>query len=764
MRAKLAGVGLFVGALASAAGVPAQQAATTAITDIRQESSDRSTRLVVQCTGPLAYTYYSPDPLTLVVDIPEVDASQVPARVNVGTREVESVRVTSLARADGRTLARVEVRLASLVPYQIFSKDKALNLIFERPTTLAGATPAAGAAPAAAAAVPETAVVEAPKPKAAAVTPAPTPHPAAVAAAEPTPSEPLPNGPKATRITAVTRDEMGALVAFTVKADGRLKYKDFLLANPERLVVDFADVSARAPMRQLEVGQTPVRQVRLGQFSAQTPKVARLVVDLSAKSPYRIIDGADGVRIVFGESAEPAAHAPLAAMRASEPEPTTKVAAAVDSTPSRPVSIEPLAMPALPEPQAAAPATASAAAPEQGNIGQACGQTGDLGTPISLDFKDGDLQDIFRLFSDISGLNVVVNPGVTGKVTLKLNEVPWGRALELILKTNGLGCVLEDNVIRIARLSDLQREEADRRKLDEEKALAGELTDYTRRISYAKAGTLSTVLKSAGALSARGQINIDERTNTIIIRDLPTFVEKAKGLMAELDTATPQVEIEARIVVTNRNFSRDFGIQWGFGAEKTNRYGNATNQVFPNQIVVNGGGVPGAGLDPDNLGPGGVSSGTGIGQSGRGYAVNLPASNFNSAIGISMGNVLGSFNLDVALTALEQQGRGRLLSTPKVTTQNNMPAEIKQGVQIPIQTVANNTVTTQFKDAVLTLKVTPQITDAGTVILTLEVENSTLAASAAHSRLRMDDTVQLLGRGGRHGSAGHMDGCLLGDI
>ena len=145
-------------------------------------------------------------------------------------------------------------------------------------------------------------------------------------------------------------------------------------------------------------------------------------------------------------------------------------------------------MPALPEPQApAAPAADAGAAPEQGNIGQACGQTGDLGTPISLDFKDGDLQDIFRLFSDISGLNVVVNPGVTGKVTLKLNEVPWGRALELILKTNGLGCVLEDNVIRIARLTDLQKEEGDRRKLDEEKALAGNLIDYTRRISYAKA-------------------------------------------------------------------------------------------------------------------------------------------------------------------------------------------------------------------------------------------------------------------------------------
>jgi type IV pilus assembly protein PilQ len=715
MRAKLAGVCLFAVALALATGVPAQQPTGTAITDIRQESSDRSTRLVVECTGPLAYTYYSPDPLTLVVDIPEVDASQVPARVNVGTREVESVRVTNLARADGRNLARVEVRLASLVPYQIFSKDKSLNLIFERPASLASAeaTPA-----------PPAPVTSAPEPveavAAGSLTPAPVPAPPVVA------SE-VPSGPRATRITAVTRDEIGSLLAFTVKADGRLKYRDFTLPNPERLVIDFPDVTARAPMRSLEVGETPVRKVRLGQFSADSPKVARLVVDLSAKSPYRIIDGADGVRIVFGESAAPA-HAPLAALRTPEPEPTAVATATpVDAAPARPLAIEPLVMPALPEPQAAAPPMADAGnAPEQGNIGQACGQTGDLGTPISLDFKDGDLQDIFRLFSDISGLNVVVNPGVTGKVTLKLNEVPWGRALELILKTNGLGCVLEDNVIRIARLTDLQKEEGDRRKLDEEKALAGNLIDYTRRISYAKASELSTVLKSAGALSARGQINVDLRTNTIIIRDLPSYVDKAKGLMAELDTATPQVEIEARIVVTNRNFSRDFGIQWGFAGEQTARFGNTTSRAFPNQIVVNGGGVPSqGGLTADNSGPGGPSSATGVGQAGRGYAVNLPASNFNSAIGISMGNVLGSFNLDVALTALEQQGRGRLLSTPKVTTQNNQAAEIKQGVQIPIQTVANNTVTTQFKDAVLTLKVTPQITDAGTVILTLEVENST---------------------------------------
>jgi type IV pilus assembly protein PilQ len=721
MRAKLAGVCLIAGVLALAAWAHAQEGTPTTITDIRQESTDRSTRLIVECTGPLAYTYYSPDPLTLVVDIPEVDASQVPARVNVGTREVESIRVTSLARADGRNLARVEVRLASLVPYQIYSKDKALNLVFERPAALASAAePAPVAAPAA------------PPPVSASPTAPPaSPPPAAPAAV---PAAPPVAGPKATRIVAVTRDEIEGLLAFTVKADGRLKYRDFLIPNPDRLVLDFADVSARASVRSLEVGENPVRRVRLGQFSAESPKVARLVLDLTQKAPYRIIDGADGVRIVFGDSAavaqrmagkgvsEPAAAAPLAALRAPEPAPVPVAAAT-----ARPTSVEPLALPPLPEPQAPAATPAEPAAePEQKNLGTACGQTGYLGTPISLDFKDGDLQDIFRLFSDISGLNVVVNPGVSGKVTLKLNEVPWGRALELILKTNGLGCVLEENVIRIARLTDLQKEETDRRKLQEEKALTGDLVDFSRRISYAKAGDLQGVLQKAGALSARGQINIDARTNTIIIRDLPSFVDKSKLLIADLDTATPQVEIEARIVVTTRNFSRDVGIQWGFGGEASPRYGNTTGQVFPNSIILNGGAVPSTlGIPADNTGPGGVASAAGVGAAGRGYAVNLPASAFNSGLGISMGNILGSFNLDVALTALEKQGRGRILSTPKVTTQNNKSAEIKQGVQIPIQTLANNTVTVQFKDAVLTLKVTPQITDAGTVILELEIENNT---------------------------------------
>jgi type IV pilus assembly protein PilQ len=513
--------------------------------------------------------------------------------------------------------------------------------------------------------------------------------------------------------------EVGQLTV-TVKADGHLRYQDFFLGNPDRLVVDFKDVVTRTSTRQIEVNQAPVRKVRLGQFSATSPKVARLVLDLSARAPYRIAEEADGIKILFGEGQEPAP-APLASLRAPDPEPApVDVPAAVPSsgvqvfTPRPDPGPAPLALPPLPDPQ-----LATQKLEEGATLGATKQYTG---APITMDFKDGDLQDIFRLFADISGLNVVVNPGVGGKVTLKLTEVPWDQALDLILKTNGLGYSLEDNVIRIARLSDLQKEEQDRRKLAEEKALAGDLIDYTRRISYAKAQTISDVIKKAGALSARGQINVDERTNTMIMRDLATYVQKAKDLVAELDRATPQVEIEARIVVTSRNFTRDLGIQWGFNHEQSPRFGNTTDRSFPNSIILNGNGVPATqGIPADQRGQ---ASNAGIGATGRGYAVNLPATGFNSGLGISMGNILGTFNLDLALTALERQGRGRLLSTPKVTTQNNQAAEIKQGVQIPIQTVANNTVTVQFKDAVLTLKVTPQITDAGTVILDLSVENN----------------------------------------
>jgi type IV pilus assembly protein PilQ len=721
MRAKLAWALSAAATAAAAAGLAlAQERTPTAISDIRQETNERQTRLTVECTGPLAYTYYSPDPLTLVVDIPEVDASRVPSRINVGSREVESIRVASMARADGRGLARLEVRLASLAPYQIYSKGKELTLIFERPAGLAKAEPAVDPAKAN-----EPIVYTPAKPRSAAPAPgpapveaAPMPEPAATApAAAPPVAEPAAaDAPRATRIFAVNPSTEDGRLAVTVKADGRLPHQDFFLGNPSRLVVDFPEVTSAAKVRTVEINTDPVKKARLAQFSTTPSRVARLVLDLEHKAPYRIVERADGMQILFGEGSEPAPPA-LAALR--EPEPASAVVPepAAQLLPA-PAPAPVLPAPVLPEPQLQPMSSGPLAATE---VGPATGAKKYTGAPISLDFKDGDLQDIFRLFADISGLNVVVNPGVSGKVTLKLNEVPWDQALDLILKTNGLGYTLEDNVIRIARLSDLQKEESEKRKLAEEKALAGDLVPYRARLSYAKASTLEPTIKKV-TLSPRGSITIDERTNTMIITDLQQYIDRTMDLIRDLDRATPQVEIEARIVVTSREFTRQIGIQWGFLNQQTPQLGNATGLSFPNSIILNGQGVPGGGLSADQ---GGLAPAAGIGVADRGYAVNLPATSFNTALGISMGNILGSFNLDAALTALERQGRGRILSTPRITTQNNKAAEIKQGTQIPVQTVANNTVSVTFKDATLSLRVTPQITEAGTVILEVEVNNDT---------------------------------------
>jgi type IV pilus assembly protein PilQ len=331
------------------------------------------------------------------------------------------------------------------------------------------------------------------------------------------------------------------------------------------------------------------------------------------------------------------------------------------------------------------------------------------GQPISLDFQGADLRAVLRVFSEISGLNVVIDPSIQGSVDVALRDVPWDQALEIILRANKLGYSLDGTIVRIAPLAVLSEEEAQRRKLVDEQALSGRLQVLTRTLSYAKAEDVAPLLTKT-VLSSRGQVQTDARTNTLIINDLPERLTQAIDLIATLDQAQPQVEIEARIVRTSRTFARELGVQWGVGARASQALGNTLPLAFPNQGSITGrtGGAQGdTATDAANT------------------AVNLGVQNAASAIGLALGSVNGAVNLDVALSALESQGRGRLLSTPRVATQNNIEAEITQGVQIPIQTVANNTVTVSFKDAALTLKVTPQITAANTVIMRISVENAT---------------------------------------
>jgi type IV pilus assembly protein PilQ len=301
---------------------------------------------------------------------------------------------------------------------------------------------------------------------------------------------------------------------------------------------------------------------------------------------------------------------------------------------------------------------------------------------------------------------------VQGTVDVALRDVPWDQALDIILAANKLGYIVDGTIVRIAPLNVLADEQAQRRKVAEEQALAGELNVLTRTLSYAKAEELSSLITKS-ALSQRGTVQVDARTNTLIITDLPARLTTASDLLATLDQPPQQVEIEARIVQANKNFERRLGVQWGFNGRVDPALGNTTNQAFPNSGTLAGrtGGLQGPVTGTTTAG--GVPS-----------AVNLGVNGASSAVGLTLGSVNGAFNLDVALTALETSGNGRILSTPRVMTQNNIAAEVTQGTQIPIQTVANNTVTVSFKDAALTLKVTPQITAAGTVIMNISLENS----------------------------------------
>ena len=435
-----------------------------------------------------------------------------------------------------------------------------------------------------------------------------------------------------------------------------------------------------------------------------TPALSRVPAAIAgvrsiAVEQDRTADGVPIARVRLGieEGDRPSAHS---AKNVIFIDPGTSRGGGSQERPANPVLIT-----ARPQGPGAAPAPVRAL---QSGVVQSGEPKKFTGQPVSLDFQGADLRAVLRVFAEISGLNVVIDPAIQGSVDVALRDVPWDQALEIILRSNKLGYFLEGTIVRIAPLTVLADEETQRRKLADEQALSGRLQVMTRALSYAKAEDVAPLLTKT-IPSSRGQVQTDARTNTLIINDLPERLAQAVELVNTLDQPQPQVEIEARIVQTTREFARTLGVQWGVGARASQALGNTLPAAFPNQGSITGR-------------TGGSQGDTA--EDGAKTAVNLGVTGASSALGLALGSVNGAVNLDVALSALERHGQGRLLSTPRVATQNNVEAEITQGVQIPIQTVANNTVTVSFKDAALTLKVTPQITAANTVIMRISVENA----------------------------------------
>jgi type IV pilus assembly protein PilQ len=335
------------------------------------------------------------------------------------------------------------------------------------------------------------------------------------------------------------------------------------------------------------------------------------------------------------------------------------------------------------------------------------------GEPISVNLKDVDLKDFFRLIHEISGLNVVLDPMIHGNLTIVLDDVPWDQALDIVLKNNDLSRQLDGNVLRIATVETLKREAEGRRSQIDAEALAVDKVSITRFLSYAHAKDLLLPLKKF--LSQRGDIVADERTNSLIVNDIPGVLPQIDRLIQQMDRKTQEVEIEARVVAATRSFARDIGVQLGFG------WGSGPTAV---------GGVQGVGTTPTIVGTGLVPnpqyiiSGTGTTGSQIPLFSNLGATGPTS--GLQLVNATKNMRLDLLLTMAESRGLLKVLSRPRVVTQNNIQAVVKQGVRVPIVTMAQlgGPPTSTYVDAFLRLTVTPQITSEGTIFLNVDVENT----------------------------------------
>lgn len=406
------------------------------------------------------------------------------------------------------------------------------------------------------------------------------------------------------------------------------------------------------------------------------------------------------------QAAAPAPIAPAAAAASSQPAASVPTPAVTIKDDPVAFSAKPMLAPPVPAAKTAAKlaaesaaATSEAALAEQAAPPVVARGTREVesqerrftGEPISLDLKDADIRDVLKTFAKITGLNVVIDPDVSGSVTVSLDNVPWDQCLDIVLRINRLDYAVENNVLRVARIERLTQEKAQVAAFKAEEEKARPMRTVTKSLSYAKATDVAALLTSKEfILSPRGSVVVDQRTNQLIIRDSAERLEGILNLIDGLDQPNPQVIIEARIVETTRTFSQAIGVRWGFTGNADAAHGTTTGWKFPNSITANGE-----------------------------VTLDKPG---NGIISMTFADVLDSFDLNFALQAAEASGLVKIVSSPKVTAQNNEKAHIQSGILLPIQTVANNTVTVQYVDATLSLDVTPQITAEGTVLLDIDLK------------------------------------------
>nr|WP_306589601.1 type IV pilus secretin family protein [Geothrix sp. 21YS21S-4] len=528
-----------------------------------------------------------------------------------------------------------------------------------------------------------------------------------------------------------------------------------VLSGPLRVVVDLPGVERGSAVKRDELRQLAhplIRKARLAQFATTPRPITRLVLEVAPGTQVSVGSDADGVHLTLnpGEGRvqarleEGVRSVPLIALPAPAPAEAVLASVAVP-TDQAPVAAPTLAKSLAPIPavggsfpllpQLAASTLLPAAAPEAVQVpdvdkprvssrpvGRTLGDSATryTGSKITIALSNADIRDFLQILADTGKLNLVMDPDVQGTFGFRFTDTPWDQVLDVVLKNAGLGKEIQNGVLRVAKTEKLQKEEEERKKLEETKALGGELQTITRPLSYAKVSDVQKILKDM--LTKRGSAILDDRTNTLIITDLPRNISLIDDLIQTLDVQIQQVQIEARVVEANKDWQREFGVKWpqsNNGSVSLTSSGSTTTStpwVGGQSPYWNG------------------TQGFNRPVSGQSAAVAwAPGIDGVTSLSAPAGEVWLSFlsnrfSINAVLQALESSGTVKIVSSPKVVTQNNRKATILSGEKIPYPTqqggAQGGAITVSFVDANLQLDVTPQITNEGTIIMDIKLEKA----------------------------------------
>jgi type IV pilus secretin PilQ/predicted competence protein len=701
--------GLILGLLCATAGfgVAATPPATLQSVDVNKPGA--GDELILRIEGDFSFKAFQASQDTILIDLMGVEAGKVAPQAELKGGVLKSYSLLQYTNAAHTPVTHLRLSLAHSSPFHAEQTAQGLKVAFGEESVPAIAIPATSPAKAEAGTGSSSAEIQK---------------------------------------ISVTGDVEGQTIV-DVATTGRAEYRFFRLPNPERLVVDFEGAHRVPRQRLYHVQSAVLENVRVAQFRAKDPSVVRLVADLVGDPTYEVQRKADGVRIVLRSETtktEPAsspvtteARTETAAAPTAPAAPSPEAPAIQNALPGNPSSasatpkVEAVNGPTEVSPAQKAAQVISGSAPQlsespgQASPGTAQGEAEGrkyTGEPISLNLKDVDLKDFFRLIHEISGLNIIIDPNVTGTVTMVLDNVPWDQALDIVLRNNQLGETLEGNVLRIAKISTLTAEKANEAKLAQAQQEAQPLVTRFVPVNYAKGSQIATMLKSwvgGGALSSRGTVLVDDRTNTLIVSDIASQIPVILPIIAKLDTKTKQVAIEARIERVTSDFQRTLAnalsIGWNNKSGSTLMGGlSGVNQSASNSLET---------PRPIN-----VSS-----TSGGGFGV------------YAISNIGARYLINDVLSAAESTDKAKTISKPTIVTQDNVPGKVVQGTQIPIQTTINNTISITYVQASLQLTVTPQVTSDGNIFLIIDVQNSTPGAaltSAGPSINTQQATTQVL--------------------